>query len=34
MFEMMPDDFASLLTLATATIFLVGIIAIVIWLRR
>jgi hypothetical protein len=34
LFEMTPDEFASLITLTVAGVFMVGIIAIVIWLHR
>jgi hypothetical protein len=34
MFEMTPDEFASLLTLTVAAVFLAAVIAVGIWLQR
>jgi hypothetical protein len=34
MFEMAPDEFASLITLTVAGVFLAGVIVVGIWLRR
>jgi hypothetical protein len=34
MLDVTPDEFASLLALAAAAIFLAGVIAVGIWLRR
>ena len=34
MSQMTPDEFASLITLTVAAIFMVGFIAIVLWLHR